>query len=1037
MKIPFTLALAFCACAVFIISAANSQIGPGFFQFYLGPGPNGGGGGGSGPTPPTPPSQPALLPAEPISPTPAIDLNFTTASYSGCTVAACLPITRTANETCYSLSSSPAVTYAGANMPCITDYGFGSTYQASANIFLWSEQLTNAVWTTQNATIALAGIGPDGTNSTYLLTDNSVNAQHRIRQVIAVTAGHTYVMSGVGHSALTKYVQLNYNNSGGVLGNLFADFDLDACAVTATGAIGSALNPTPNLASAGTQALNGGYCRIWLIDTATSSASVTANAFLIPYATAAGALSYFGTGVYSVDLTEMQVEDGVLTPYIMTTTAPASRDADVVSASGALLSLLSGSQGYVVGDTGSSSVASGVVISRNRTTDVFAKIVDLMSVGAVVSGASQAMATIGSLPYLYVGPTNIGSSWNSAGISAVVNGGAVVDSATPYGATINSFVGSADGTQGFLNAHIRRIFGGATKSIDSVLQALAPLQGAPIPPPIVAYFSGGGSDSNPCTMAQPCQTIAQLNSLSYPFGSSIFLDAATPFTGCISLTPTNVPLGNAQLPIVIGAYNGSQWSLTTNCTGDAQADAGSVAAVQINSVSGVTIQDCLIRQGVSGTPLAGVWFTNFGSSQIRGLTVQRCDIGGFLRKAGPPGGAFADVAVTSNSSGPGINGVNVLNNTLHGLTGVTATASNGIGGFGNGANIFNVNYSGNLVFDHGGIAGDINGGSGNGIPLGGLNGGIVQFNLVHDNGANTTTCGGPVGIESANSTGFVVRFNEVYNEQPVPFVTGCDWTAMDPDIGSQLTQWEYNYTHKNFGAGMENYMSNSTLTWHDVTFRFNISEDDFNHVPGLIGASVGFTNELANSNVYFYNNTVWQDLNRINEIIGFCCFFNSSSPNTGWIANNIFVHNNAGLNILVFNQNVGAFPPNLKWVNNDWYLPTGGATPSWNDGTTNYTTLATWQTAYGDVGATAANPSLTSGGSGGTLTWAPSTIASWPPIGAQPSAYVLQVGSAMKSAGIDLTGSPYSLNVGSRDYYANAIPGSGPCWNRGADGSCP
>src|ERR1019366_7962011 len=112
IKALFVFVFALCAFV------ALAQIGPDGGKEPIGPGSSQGSGGAPGPTPP---SQPALLPAEPISPTPVIDLNFTTASYSGCTVAACLPITRTANETCYSLSSSPAVTYAAANMPCITD----------------------------------------------------------------------------------------------------------------------------------------------------------------------------------------------------------------------------------------------------------------------------------------------------------------------------------------------------------------------------------------------------------------------------------------------------------------------------------------------------------------------------------------------------------------------------------------------------------------------------------------------------------------------------------------------------------------------------------------------------------------------------------------------------------------------------------------------------------------------------------------------------------------------------------------------------
>src|SRR5215813_9053695 len=55
------------------------------------------------------------------------------------------------------------------------------------------------------------------------------------------------------------------------------------------------------------------------------------------------------------------------------------------------------------------------------------------------------------------------------------------------------------------------------------------------------YFAANGSDSKPCTQTLPCLTIAKAQSLSYLPGDSINFRGGDTFTGCLSITPTNVP----------------------------------------------------------------------------------------------------------------------------------------------------------------------------------------------------------------------------------------------------------------------------------------------------------------------------------------------------------------------------------------------------------------------------------------------------------------------------------------------------------------
>jgi hypothetical protein len=76
---------------------------------------------------------------------------------------------------------------------------------------------------------------------------------------------------------------------------------------------------------------------------------------------------------------------------------------------------------------------------------------------------------------------------------------------------------------------------------------------------------------------------------------------------------------------------------------------------------------------------------------------------------------------------------------------------------------------------------------------------------------------------------------------------------------------------------------------------------------------------------------------------------------------------------------------------------------------------------------------LANPGNGGTCTWTPSSSTGPQPC---PTAYELQSGSPLLGTGLDLTQSPYNLNVGTHDYFGNPLGnGVGSGYNIGADGA--
>jgi hypothetical protein len=207
------------------------------------------------------------------------------------------------------------------------------------------------------------------------------------------------------------------------------------------------------------------------------------------------------------------------------------------------------------------------------------------------------------------------------------------------------------------------------------------------------------------------------------------------------LTPTNVASGgDKNNPIIVQSYGAGRATLTSNCTGDL------VPLLDIGGVSGVTVQNLKFVGG--GQTYVGILVEGPGDK----IVIQNNEITGFVyNNITPHLGAEVLVAGLGSYQMSGcnpLNNIQVLDNELHGAA-VTSPDNNGISGrlvFVCSPNISNVHFAGNHVWNMGG------GGSWypNGIVVDGVASGIVEHNLVHDIGANQTTCGGPIGIEPAS-----------------------------------------------------------------------------------------------------------------------------------------------------------------------------------------------------------------------------------------------------------------------------------------------
>ena len=529
------------------------------------------------------------------------------------------------------------------------------------------------------------------------------------------------------------------------------------------------------------------------------------------------------------------------------------------------------------------------------------------------------------------------------------------------------------------------------------------------------YVSPSGSDSNNgLSPTTPWKTIDKVNSFTFPQGSLIYFEGGQTFTGCLVFNSTNVPSSSASTPFRVYSYGTGQAIIQSNCTGNTS------AAVTADNVSGFQLANVKVVNG--GATAAGVLLENQSSTTAtQTVTVSNTDISGFSTPSGSTSAFGGEIMVlgyaVNNNNGP-MNNVQILNNKLHGA-GVTSSDGPGIYGWGDGENITNVTVQGNYIYNLGMPAKD----TGAGITGNGWNGAVIQHNVIHDVGANVTSCGGASGIETYTSNNVTVKYNEVYNVQPYPaFTAGCDWDGIDLDGGTSNSVVEYNYTHHDAGSGLLAYTSTAAgKTWGPNTYRYNISEnDDWGKIQG--GLMNVVPNAPANA-LSIYGNTFFTNVAQSTKSTASACFDFGFGAGT-WGSGSLIADNICQVADKDQSGRPGQFYYNpygqtgMALSHNLYY---GANTTGWRWGGTTYSTFAAWQAASLETGPLWGDPLLTSPGSGGTCAWTPTSGTGPQPC---PQAYTLKSGSPAAGSGVAVSGN------GGLDYYQDAVP-STP--NIGAD----
>jgi hypothetical protein len=524
-------------------------------------------------------------------------------------------------------------------------------------------------------------------------------------------------------------------------------------------------------------------------------------------------------------------------------------------------------------------------------------------------------------------------------------------------------------------------------------------------PATAYYISPLGDDTNSGTSpADAWQSIDRVNQQVFGPGDSVNFQGGAGYQGSLLFGPQDA--GTPDNPITVTSYGPGRATILP----------GTGVGILIQDTGGFTISNLNVTgSGMDTNQDYGIHLLNDGAGgtvpgYFNHLYLDSLDVSGF-------GNYGVTIDCQSNTSG--FQDVQLTNSQLHdNLLGglvmfspyyydTTTTAQMVQGLYVGHVNAYN---------NPGSPTSPV--GSGNGLLIAGVNGGVVERCECHDNGGPQAH-GNVGGILVTDSTAVVVQYNEAYANRTG---TNTDGDAFDLDWDTTGCTLQYNYAHDNDGTG---YLLIGYNTLHDSyppqsgnTVRYNISENDGrnNSYPSIYVAGPVDDAEIYNNTVYVSPAPTGTPVAvALSRWSGFSVHFRN---NIFYVTGGLPLINTAG-------TNTGT---DLLFQNNDYYTDSGPFEIDYND--VPYGSLAAWRAGTGqerldgqDMG-TSANPGLVDAGQGGTIGNADllDTL----------TAYHIQKSSPLKHAGLDL-GLYFGIDPGLYDFFGGSIP-TGHWYTIGADG---
>jgi hypothetical protein len=319
--------------------------------------------------------------------------------------------------------------------------------------------------------------------------------------------------------------------------------------------------------------------------------------------------------------------------------------------------------------------------------------------------------------------------------------------------------------------------------------------------PTSIYYVDGqlGNDTNPGTQDKPFKTIKWINSFQLHAGNSVFFAGGQTFTGTLQFKGL---LGKKEQPITIGSYG----------DGRAIINGENGSSIQVAICSWLHIKNLIVTGSgrLKGNTGNGVEFR-----RTLDCSIDNVEASGFLWSGVKAVGGKNLQITNVHAHDNGFSGINV-----------ESDGQNSGGLEGSGAKSFRNLYIANCVANNNPGCPEVkNNHSGNGILIGGVTKGTIEYCEAMNNGGDMPREGnGPVGIWAYQSDSITIQYCYSHDNKTSP--KGKDGGGFDFDGGITNSVMQYNFSANNEGAGYGLFQYYGASVWKNNIIRNNISYND-------------------------------------------------------------------------------------------------------------------------------------------------------------------------------------------------------------------
>ena len=319
--------------------------------------------------------------------------------------------------------------------------------------------------------------------------------------------------------------------------------------------------------------------------------------------------------------------------------------------------------------------------------------------------------------------------------------------------------------------------------------------------PVSTFYvdSQSGNDANPGSLSQPFKSSGKVSSIRLKAGNSLYFKGGQTFNGTLKFSGVT---GTKALPVIIGSY-GNGRAILNGENGN---------AIRADSCSWLQVKNLVVTGNgrLGGNKGSGIEFRRNQNSSIDSI-----DAGGFfwsgIKVVGGKNLRITNVYAHDN----GFSGINVESD------GQDAGGLEGSGG-----KTFRNLYIANCVAENNpGCPAVKNNHSGNGILIGGVTNGMIEYCEAMNNGWDMPREGnGPVGIWAYQCDSVTIQYCYSHENKTSP--KGKDGGGFDFDGGITNSVMQYNLSAKNEGAGYGMFQYYGASEWKNNVVRYNISYND-------------------------------------------------------------------------------------------------------------------------------------------------------------------------------------------------------------------